>query len=122
MPKLENICRIELFYTDQEDYHYQETVVDSEGNFSIDLKREGELGKMYLRASDGLGNYANACDILKTGKVEFDIVSKVSNEKNTNKAAQKKKSFSIAPWLLIGVFFIMIGIFLKVQKMIRKEI
>lgn len=73
MPASKNTYQIELFYTDNNEYHYQETSVDKKGQFSIDLNREGIEGEMYLRASDGLGNYADASDILKEGSSRYHV-------------------------------------------------
>lgn len=73
MPASKNTYQIELFYTDNEEYHYQEESVAKDGSFRIDLNREGIEGKMYLRASDGLGNYADANDIVKQGSVRYPV-------------------------------------------------
>ncbi|MGX7151073.1 hypothetical protein [Enterococcus ureasiticus] len=73
MPASKNTFQIELFYTDNDEYHYQESSVDKNGSFSIDLNRDGTEGEMYLRASDGLGNYADATDIVKQGSTIYPI-------------------------------------------------
>ncbi|GGC75111.1 hypothetical protein [Enterococcus wangshanyuanii] len=72
--------QVELFYTDHEEYHYQEVTVENDGRFTIDLNRNGQPGTMYLRASDGLGNYANALDILEEGQTTYPISQKKLQE------------------------------------------
>lgn len=73
MPSSQNTYQIELFCTDNDEYRYQEAVANENGRFSFDLVQQGQVGKMYLKASDGLGNYANARDILTIGKTNFQI-------------------------------------------------
>lgn len=98
MPLSQNTYQIELFYTDNEEYHYQEAVANENGKFSFDLARQGQAGKMYLRASDGLGNYANAKDILTAGKTSFQVTPEALE---TIKASYQENTYydTIFGWL-----------------------
>jgi hypothetical protein len=97
-----NTYQVELFYTDNEEYHYQESTVAKNGTFTIDLNRNGQLGKMYLRGSDGLGNYANAYDIQKQGKVTYQIAPETLKEiENSHKTMKSKPKFKKLVLLII---------------------
>ena len=54
---------IELFYLDNDNYHYQEIKVKNKGDFKIQMNREEAAENMYLRVNDGYGNYGDACSI-----------------------------------------------------------
>ncbi len=121
MPASKNTYQIELFYTDNDEYHYQETTADKNGVFSLSLNREGIEGKMYLRSSDGLGNYANACDIDKTGMIGYPVprealkAIEASYKQNTKKEASVVKIvITIVSRMLLVILFILVLLRLRV--------
>ncbi|MCA5011397.1 MULTISPECIES: hypothetical protein [unclassified Enterococcus] len=117
--------QVELFYTDHDEYHYQEVVVENNGKFTIDLHREGQPGKMYLRASDGLGNYANALDILKEGRTTYQIPQKklqeIENSYKTPVRANKIAAVALLmlKWLL-GLFAAIL-ILLRLRVILKRR-
>lgn len=117
MPASKNTFQIELFYTDNDEYHYQEVTAEKNGRFTIELNREAVEGKMYLRASDGLGNYADACDITSQGRTTFPIVEKESKSmEESHKVIKKKKTFpEFAYQLLILIFGVIIIVLLLLR-------
>lgn len=126
MPKSLNTYQIELFYTDNNEYHYQETEADKNGKFSISLNREGIEGKMYLRSSDGLGNYANACDIDKVGMTNYPISAealkaiKLSQQKTTRKDANRINVI-LAILLSILSIVVLILVLLRLRVILKRR-
>ncbi|MEI5993287.1 hypothetical protein [Candidatus Enterococcus mansonii] len=98
MPKQKNTFQVELFYTDNEEYHYQEAVADKKGRFNMKLTRDGQVGKMYLRVTDGLGNYADAYDILHSG-ISYPETS--ANTQDVVEYIQKQKRYKASFGLLL---------------------
>lgn len=126
MPLSQNTYQIELFYTDNEEYHYQEAVADENGNFSFDLVRKGQVGKMYLRASDGLGNYANAKDILTAGKTNFQIAPEVLE---TIKSSYQENTYwgTIFAWIKLAAIRALIALItvlflLRMRVLVKRRI
>ncbi|EOL42864.1 hypothetical protein [Enterococcus caccae] len=121
-----NSYQIELFYTDNNEYHYQETSADENGNFSIALNRDGIEGDMYLRSSDGLGNYANACDIDKQGKTNYSISTedlkeiKASQQKIVNKETSIINMIKIIVWRFL-VIIILILVLLRLRVILKRR-
>ncbi|OJG92009.1 hypothetical protein RV15_GL003654 [Enterococcus silesiacus] len=125
MPSSKNTYQIELFYTDNDDYHYQEGVADKSGQFNIELSREGLEGKMYLRASDGLGNYADACDIIDqkstTYSVPTEALETIKKSHKVVKDAPKQTSRFVIILALIFGIFILILVLLRVRVIIKRH-
>ncbi|MEI5989526.1 hypothetical protein A5881_001014 [Enterococcus termitis] len=125
MPSSKNTYQIELFYTDNDEYHYQEGTADKNGSFIIELNREGIEGKMYLRASDGLGNYADACDIdnqeITTYSVPSEALKTIKKDhKVVKKEAKRPNWFVIILALILGIF-IFVLVLLRVRVIIKRH-
>ncbi|WP_430603352.1 hypothetical protein IGJ02_000758 [Enterococcus sp. DIV0724b] len=120
MPASKNTYQIELFYTDNKEYHYQETSADKNGLFSIDLNREGIQGEMYLRASDGLGNYADASDIEKLGSTRYPV--KPDDLKAIEESYQVNKNENDLPKLVVVIFSRMLGIIVLLLTLLRLRV
>ncbi|MTD41355.1 hypothetical protein GIX45_22610 [Erwinia sp. CPCC 100877] len=117
-------CRIELFYTDNNKYHYQEVKADKAGNFLIDLSREGKLGELYLRASDGLGNYADAYDIETEGHQTIPVpkLSTESLQAMPVKQKTKRHLATIVKKIALGLAMLFLIIaFLKLRRRNKKR-
>jgi hypothetical protein len=118
-------CQIELFYTDNNDYHYQEVKADQTGHFSIDLSREAVLGELYLRASDGFGNYADAYDVEQEGLQQIPVPKLATESTATSNVNQKKKfhlSGKLAKVLLGLLTLWLITRILKFRRKKRKKL
>lgn len=126
MPLSKNTYQIELFYTDNEDYHYQEAAADENGMFTINLSRLGQVGHMYLRAGDGLGNYADACDILKTGKTTFKISAEsLKAIKESNQELSPKSNYrSLFKLITTSLFIVIVSalFLLRLRVIIRRKL
>lgn len=118
MPLSINTYQIELFYTDNEDYHYQEALVDKNGRFTIDLNREAVEGKMYLRASDGLGNYADACDITKEGVTNYPIPPEALKVIKESYEVKNKNKNDLSGMVMI-IFIRIIGVVVIILTLLR---
>lgn len=125
MPASKNTYQIELFYTDNNEYHYQEGLADKNGEFSIVLNREGIEGKMYLRASDGLGNYADACDITKQGSTSYPVPPEALKEiKESHKVVKHKDNFwrmGMITFLCILSIIVIILIILRLRVLFKRR-
>ncbi|MFD2306543.1 hypothetical protein [Enterococcus termitis] len=124
VPRLEDTYHIELYYTDNDEYHYQEAIVDKNGQFNMELSREGKVGQMYLRANDGLGNYADPCDISEQGKMTFaGAPKKVPKKSSKKKVEPTNHFFSTVILRSIQLFAILFLTFLglKIRKKRKKK-
>lgn len=125
MPSSKNPYQIQLFYTDNDEYHYQEEIADKNGSFNIELSREGLEGKMYLRASDGLGNYADACDIdnqeITTYSVPSEAVKTIKKSHEIVKDNTKWSNWFVIILALILGIFIFILVLLRVRVIIKRH-
>ncbi|WP_207695418.1 hypothetical protein DOK67_0001731 [Enterococcus sp. DIV0212c] len=120
MPASKNTYQIELFYTDNDEYHYQEVTANQKGSFIIELNRTAIEGKMYLRASDGFGNYADACDILNEGKTSYNITMDALNTiNNTYKVTKSKEGFL---GLLTRIFIRTLGVIIVILTLLRLRV
>lgn len=120
MPASKNTYQIELFYTDNDEYHYQETSADREGNFVFKLNREAIEGKLYLRASDGLGNYADACDIERQGGTTYQVLPENLKVIEASYKKMKKEKSLLA--LVKIIFLRFLGIFVTILILLRLRV
>jgi hypothetical protein len=114
-------CQIELFYTDNNDYHYQEVTADQSGHFSIDLSREAVPGELYIRASDGFGNYADAYDVDKEGLQQIPVPKYAATSTESIKVNQKKKTHLLGKLTKILFGLVMIWLVTMVLNIRRKN-
>lgn len=126
VPASKSPCQIDLFYTDNDEYHYQGSSVNKKGRFKIELNREGIEGKMYLRASDGLGNYADACDISKQGSTRYSIpkesLKAIEDSYKTSKyKTNRPLILDICIFILVSIIMILLVLRLRVIIKRRKR-
>ncbi|OJG66652.1 hypothetical protein RV09_GL000799 [Enterococcus moraviensis] len=131
IPASKSPCQIDLFYTDNDEYHYQGSSVNKKGRFKIELNREGIEGKMYLRASDGLGNYADAYDISKQGSTRYSIPKeslkaieesyKTSKDKTNKDKTDRPLILNISSLIIILILIILLFLRLRVIRKRRKR-
>ena len=76
---------------------------------------------MYLRSSDGLGNYANACDVDKTGMTTYPVprealkAIEASYKQNTKKEISFVKiMITIISRIVLVILFILVLLRLRV--------
>lgn len=120
MPASQNTYQIELFYTDHDEYHYQEVTADRKGDFMITLNREAIEGKLYLRASDGLGNYADACDIVRPGRTTYQILPENLKVIEASYKQKKKKNYFFP--LVKVILFRFLGIVVIILTLLRLRV
>lgn len=105
IPEKNKTYYIELFYLDEEEeYYYQEVKVKNKGNFEIKMSREGNEENMYLRVSDGYGNYGDACSVAQKESFKYESLETI--DKSVAETESVKEVISKNFLFLFGLLFV----------------